>query len=78
MGEVGSKPNNDLVLTPMRRAEAGDNLESAQKEVDMNGWMNSGNWVWMGFMTAFWVVALIAIIYVAIRLASRSSKRTQI
>ena len=39
----------------------------------MNGWMNGGNWMWMSFMMVFWLVALGAIIYGAVRLASRHS-----
>jgi len=37
----------------------------------MHGWMNSGSWMWMSFMMVFWLVALGAIIYAAVRLASR-------
>jgi len=39
--------------------------------VVMHGWMNSGSWMWMSFMMVFWLVALGAIIYGAVRLASR-------
>ena len=37
----------------------------------MHGWMNSGSWMWMSFMMVFWLVALGAIIYGAVRLGSR-------
>ena len=37
----------------------------------MHGWMNSGSWMWMSSMVVFWLVALGAIIYGAVRLASR-------
>ena len=39
----------------------------------MNGWMNGGNWIWMSLMMVFWLVALGAIIYGAVRIASRPS-----
>ena len=37
----------------------------------MNGWMNNGDWMWMSFMMLFWLVALGAIVYGAVRLAAR-------
>lgn len=33
----------------------------------MDGW----NWIWMTFMTGFWVVLLGAVVYIAVRLAQR-------
>ena len=40
----------------------------------MHGWMNGGNWLAMSFMMAFWFFALGAVVYGAVRLASRRDK----
>jgi hypothetical protein len=39
----------------------------------MNGWMDmdGGNWIWMSLMMLFWLIALGAIVYGAVRLAGR-------
>ena len=34
-------------------------------------WMDGWDWFWMTFMMTIWVVALGAVIYVAVRLATR-------
>ena len=36
----------------------------------MIGW----NWAWMTFMMVFWIVALGAVIYAAVRIAHRPSR----
>lgn len=60
----------------MRSAALGGRLRSNQtKEVFMHGygWMDGSSWVWMTFMMVSFVVVLGAVIYFAIRLASRPS-----
>jgi uncharacterized membrane protein len=37
----------------------------------MYHWMSGWGWFWMTFMTVFWVVVLGAVVYAAVRLASR-------
>jgi len=60
------------VPPPLRGDEISGKLHSVnQRMFVMNGWMNSGSWMWMSFMMVFWLVALGAIIYGAVRFASR-------
>jgi hypothetical protein len=37
----------------------------------MYEWVSGWNWLWMGVMMVFWLIALGAVIYFAIRLAQR-------
>ena len=41
----------------------------------MHGWTDNWDWAWMSFMMVFWAVVLFAIVYFAIRLASRHEGR---
>lgn len=34
-------------------------------------WMDGWDWFWMSFMMVFWVVVLGAVVYVAVKLATR-------
>lgn len=38
----------------------------------MNGWMDGSDWFWMSFMMVFWVVAIGAVVYTAVRLGQRA------
>ena len=41
----------------------------------MNDWMDGSDWVWMTLSMTLGVVVLGAVIYVAVRLANRDSRR---
>jgi hypothetical protein len=40
--------------------------------MSMDGW----DWLWMSFMSAFWLLLLGAVVYVAVRLATRPPHRS--
>jgi hypothetical protein len=41
----------------------------------MHGWMDGRDWIWMSTMILFWVVALGAVVYVAVRLATHTHRK---
>lgn len=41
----------------------------------MHAWMDGWDWLWMTLMMGFWLAALGAVIYVAVRLAQRPPTR---
>jgi heme/copper-type cytochrome/quinol oxidase subunit 2 len=60
-----------MYLSPDSQAWSGrDALARNPKEAAMH-WMDGWDWVWMTFMMVFWVVALAAAVYVAVKLANR-------
>ena len=40
--------------------------------MSMDGW----DWLWMSFMTTFWLVLLGGVVYIAVRLAMRPPHRS--
>ncbi|HYU09593.1 MAG TPA: hypothetical protein VEK77_09465 [Gemmatimonadales bacterium] len=38
----------------------------------MHGWMSGRDWAWMSFVMIFWVAAVAATVYVAVKLANRA------
>ncbi|MGH3141975.1 MAG: hypothetical protein ACRDO9_02420 [Gaiellales bacterium] len=45
-------------------------LARSRKEAVMH-WMDGWDWFWMSFMMVFWAVVLGAVVYVAVKLATR-------
>ena len=43
----------------------------------MNDWMDGSDWIWMTFSMTVGIVFLGAVIYAAVRLANRDSRRQQ-
>ncbi len=43
----------------------------------MHGWITGWEWFWMSFMMVFWLVAIGAVVYVAVRLARRPPPEKQ-
>ena len=41
----------------------------------MNDWMDGSDWVWMTLAMTFGIVVLGAVVYAAVRLANRDSRR---
>lgn len=68
------RPCEGGAVSPLRQSGVNGKLCLPNGEdFTMSGWMNGGNWIWMSFMMVFWLVALCAIVYAAVRLGSRSS-----
>lgn len=38
-------------------------------------WMDGPDWFWMSFMVVFWLIALGAVVYAAVRLAQRPPRK---
>jgi hypothetical protein len=55
----------------MRDARWRRMLRSGREEQAMHDWMSGWEWMWMSFMMVFWIVALGAIVYAAVKLANR-------
>jgi len=46
-----------------------------RKEVDVHGWMDGWDWIWMSTLMLVWLVALGAVVYVAVRLATSADRK---
>jgi len=46
-----------------------------KKEVDVHGWIDGWDWIWMSTLMLVWLVALGAVVYVAVRLATPADRK---